>query len=448
MNNNKFLVINFNKNIFYIKLKNASIEIFNSTFHRTIQQNVEMFDVKYSPNFIFILFLTFDSKLGLIKLNISQLDDIIIQWLKTSSYSYRKMDFISLEITKTSIHFFYRLSNLKNTISYIYHGIVSNSCQSYELCKINSLKYSCPLYTTLLDDKLILLICEDYNKNTYSLREIDDNNSIKIKSFDIPNAFAVNVLSAENEIIIFYNKTLNKDIFLFQRSITCFQDKFLFSEESQINVNVSITKPMLSFYNNKFYLNWSAGLNFYITTSYDLKNWTSVVTIENNNNNIAATIFKISSTFSVFNGFISEKIFAKSLFYNELLKNDEVPNPPIAIPLITTTTSTDTKANFDTTENTVTKNNDKFTNYLLSIINSLTLKYLRLLHEKDKEIDSLKTSLNTTNKQFEKRVSRFVGLNIKTRKYYEDLISNLLNVIDDKSKIIDELLRLNNKNNK
>jgi hypothetical protein len=443
MNNNKFLVINFNKNIFYIKLKNASIELFNSTFHRILQQNVEMFDVRYNQNFIFILFLTFDSKLGLMKVNISQLDEVETKWIKTSNYSYRKINFISLEIIKTSIHYFYRLSNFKNTISYIYHGIVSNSCQSYELCKINSLKYSCPLYTTLLGDKLILLICEDYAKNIYSLRVINDNNSTKIKSFDIPNAFAINVLSAEDEIVIFYNKTINKDISLFQRSITCFQDKFLFSDENQINVNVPVTKPMLSFYNNKFYLNWSTGLNFYITTSYDLKNWTSVVSIENNNNNIAATIFKISSTFSVFNSFISEKIFAKSIFDNELLKSSDIPLAPIALPVITSTTTT----NINNTKNTLTKNNDKFINYILSSMNTLTLKYLKIIHEKNKEIDVLKSSLDSTNRQLEKRLSRFASFNIKTKRYYEDLISNLLNVIDDKSKIIDELLRLNNKNN-
>ncbi|GFP77150.1 hypothetical protein [Clostridium fungisolvens] len=440
--NNKFLVINFSNNIFYIKLKNASIELFNSTFHRVLQQNVEMFDVKYSTNFIFILFLTFDSKLGLLKFNISKFDEVETQWLKTSNYSYRKIDFISLAITKTSIHFFYRLSNLKNTISYIYHGIVSNSCQSYELCKINSLKYSCPLYTTLLDDKLILLICEDYSKNIYSLRVIHDNNSTKIRSFDIPNAFTINVLSAENEIVIFYNKTINKDIFLFQKSITCFQDKFLFSDENKINVNVPITKPMLSFYNNKFYINWSTGLNFYITTSYDLKNWTSVVAIENNNNNIAATIFKISSTLSVFNGFISEKVFAKSLFDNELLKNNDASSPQTIPPLITPT------ANTDSQKNTLTKNNDKFINYLLSTMNSLSSSYIKLLYQKNKEIDILKNSLDSTNKQYEKKLSKFINLNIKTRKYYEDLISNLLNVIDDKSKIIDELLKLNSKNNK
>lgn len=446
MNNNKFLVINFNENIFYIKLKNASIELFNSSFHRIIQQNVEMFDVKYSSNFIFILFLTFDSKLGLMKLNVSQLDEVETQWLKTSNYPYRKMDFISLEITKTSIHFFYRLSNLKNTISYIYHGIVSNSCQSYELCKINSLKYSCPLYTTLLDDRLILVICEDYAKNIYSVRIINDNNSTKIRSFEIPNAFAINVLSAENEIVIFYNKTINKDIFLFQRSITYFQDKFLFSDENQINVNVPITKPMLSFYNNKFYINWSAGLNFYMTTSYDLKNWTSVVTIENNNNNIAATILKISSTFSVFSVFISEKVFAKSLFNNELLKDNDAASSTTALPLIP---STITKTqNTYSAENTLTNNSDKFINHLLSTMNSLTSKYIKLIHQKNKEIDILKSALDSTNKQYERKLSRFVIFNIKTRNYYEDLIANLLNIIDDKSKIIDELLRLNNKNNK
>ncbi|GFZ31016.1 hypothetical protein CSC2_15420 [Clostridium zeae] len=440
--NNKFLVINFNNNIFYIKLKNASIEFYNSTFHWILQQNVEMFDVKYNSNFIFILFLTFDSKLGLLKLNISQLDEIETQWLKTSNYPYRKMDFISLEVTKTSIHYFYRLSNLKNTISYIYHGIVSNSCQSYELCKINCLRYSYPLYTGFLDDKLILLICEDYTKNIYSLSLINDTDLTKIRSFDIPNAFAINVLSAENEIVIFYNKTINKDIFLFQRSITFFKDKFLFSEENQINVNAPITKPMLSFYNNKFYINWSTGLNLYMTTSYDLKNWTSVVNIENNNNNIAATIFKISSTFSEYSGFISEKVFAKSLFDNELLKNNKILSAQTALTLPTSTTNT------DSTENILTKSNDKFINHLLSTMNSLTSNYIKLLQQKNKEIDILKTSLDSTNKQYEKKLSRFMSFNIKTKKYYEDLISNLLNVIDDKSKIIDELLRLNNKNNK
>jgi hypothetical protein len=93
------------------------------------------------------------------------------------------------------------------------------------------------------------------------------------------------------------------------------------------------------------------------------------------------------------------------------------------------------------------KKNDRLITYLLSAINSLSLKYIKLLYEKNIEIDTLKASLTETNKKFERRITSLTNFNSRTIRYYEGIIANLLNITVEKDSIIEDLQKLNNKNN-
>ncbi|QAA31615.1 hypothetical protein [Clostridium manihotivorum] len=426
MNSKKLYVINSNGEVFYITSKNSELELFNSNFHKTLHQNVKAFEVKYDTTSIFILFHTFASKLGLIKINLSQMNELNITWIEANNFSFENINCLSMEILDNLIHFFYSKANLNDTITYIYHGIVSNSCQIYELCKINCYKYVRQFYTAILDNKVIMLICEDNKESLYSLRIIDESFFAAIRYFNLPGAFSLNVITSEDQIELFYNKIVERDIFLFHKSINIIRDKFLFSEESLIKLKETVQKPLISFYKNKFYICWNRKDRVYITNSEDLRNWPATFSFDIKHN-IPGVILINNTSMEVFTCFLCKRLSTKASI-NELPKVKEVPVKEVEV----------IKGM---------KKNDRLINYLLSTINTLSLKYIKLLHEKNFEIDNLKATLSENNKKFERKITSLMNFNNRTVRYYEGLIANLLNITLEKDSIIEDLQKLNNKNN-
>ncbi|WP_160678191.1 hypothetical protein [Clostridium sp. C8-1-8] len=426
MNSKKLYVINSNKEIFYITSNNSELELFNSNFHKILHQNVKSFEVKYNTTSIFILFYTFASKLGLIKINLSQINEFDITWIESNNFSFENINCLSMEILDNLIHVFYSKANLNDTITYIYHGIVSNSCQIYELCKINCYKYVRQFYTAILDNKVIMLICENNKDSLYSLRIIDEIFFSVIRYFSLPGAFSLNVLTSEDQIELFYNKIVERDIFLFHKSINIIRDKFLFSEESLIKLKETVQKPLISFYKNKFYICWSTKERVYITNSEDLRNWPTTFSFDIKHN-IPGVIIVNNNSMEVFTCFLSKRLSTKAAIY-ELQK---VKGAPVK------------ESEFIKGM----KKNDRLISYLLSTINTLSLKYIKLLYEKNFEIDNLKATLSENNKKFERKITSLMNFNNRTVRYYEGLISKLLNITLEKDSIIEDLQKLNNKNN-
>jgi hypothetical protein len=204
------------------------------------------------------------------------------------------------------------------------------------------------------------------------------------------------------------------------------RDKFLFSEELLVNLTEPVQRPLISFYKNKFYICWSRKERVYITNSEDLRNWSATFSFDIKHN-IPGIILVNNNSIEVFTCFLSKRLSNKVVI-NELTKVKEVPIKEAEV----------IKGM---------KKNDRLISYLLSTINTLSLKYIKLLYEKNFEIDNLKATLSENNKKFERKITSLMNFNNRTVRYYEGLIAKLLNITLEKDSIIEDLQKLNNKNN-
>ena len=193
----------------------------------------------------------------------------------------------------------------RNNINLVFRGLDNNRVNSKILSSDITLgenvsviadncsgNYNRPYIVSSFLDRSLILICEEYNKGRYFIYDLFDKK--RIADIYLPNTCNISFSIFKNKPIIFCNKIADKNLFLKYLDLEINEDDEITIEERSLALPQNIIKPLISVYMGITYVTWNNNNVITIAKSKDLNIWkVNILNNEKNLNYIEASIMKI-----------------------------------------------------------------------------------------------------------------------------------------------------------
>ncbi|MFU0825691.1 hypothetical protein [Clostridium sp.] len=271
--NNRTLFISENNNI---------IQIHNGVLYYTMEYYEDSlwicyYDEKYS---------VFISK---IELKMGIRNKIETNLLFLCNKNLKSLDSLNMIIKDSHIDIIFRGCDRHSGKIYIFKSKI-NMCNSPSIIDISDYNSSFKICKT--DNEVLILICKNFEEGEYVLYDLLTDKHIN--DFCLPNISNISFINYNKKPLIFYNELIKRDLSINYRNIIINNGNGYLDHGHKLPLPKNIIKPQISIYMGNVYVIWNNSNNVNIALSNDLNTWKfRCLSKKNTQNLIKTNIMKI-----------------------------------------------------------------------------------------------------------------------------------------------------------
>ncbi|KYH30179.1 hypothetical protein [Clostridium colicanis] len=201
----------------------------------------------------------------------------------------KSLDSLSLLIKDNHIDIIFRGCDRHSGKIYIFKSNI-NMCTSPSIIDISDYNSSFKICKT--DNEDLILICKNFEEGEYVLYDLLTNKHIN--DFYLPNISNISFINYNKKPLIFYNGLIERDLSIKYRNVIINEGNGYLDNEHKLPLPKNIIKPQISIYMGNVYVIWNNTNNVNIALSNDLNTWKfSCLSKKNARNLVKANIMKI-----------------------------------------------------------------------------------------------------------------------------------------------------------